>query len=320
MALATEFVPNQKATEAVEAHVIWMTTGLSCDGDSVAMTSAVNPSLEDIIPQAIPGMPKVIVHNPVLAYENGAEFIEWWWQAERGEIDPFVLCVEGSIPNEKLSGEGHWAGDRRRPRDRPADHHQRVARPARAEGRGRGRDRDLRHLRRHPGDEEQPDGRDGRRRPPGLELEVQGRPAGRQHPRLSGAAGQHDRGAALPRAAPRRSGAGAGPRRAAPPAVALRPHGPRGLQPRRLRRAGRVRHRVRRRPALPGEAGLQGAGREVQRARSAAGSTATAAARTWAASAWPARCPASPTSTCRSWRRTRWGTWPRTSRSSRWAR
>ena len=86
-----------------------MTTGLSCDGDSVAMTSAVNPSLEDIITQSIPGMPKVIVHNPVLAYENGEEFIEWWWRAERGELDPFVLCVEGSIPNEKLSGEGYWA-------------------------------------------------------------------------------------------------------------------------------------------------------------------------------------------------------------------
>ena len=84
MALATEFVPDQKTTEAVEAHVIWMTTGLSCDGDSVAMTSAVNPSLEDIILQTIPGMPKVIVHNPVLAYENGPEFIEWWWRAERG--------------------------------------------------------------------------------------------------------------------------------------------------------------------------------------------------------------------------------------------
>ena len=109
MALSTEVVPDQAKTEAVEAHVIWMTTGLSCDGDSVAMTSAVNPSLEDIITQAIPGMPKVIVHNPVLAYENGPEFIEGWWRAERGEIDPFVLCVEGSVPNEDLSGEGYWA-------------------------------------------------------------------------------------------------------------------------------------------------------------------------------------------------------------------
>ena len=58
---------------------------------------------------------------------------------------------------------------------------------------------------------------------------------------------------------------GAGPRRAAAPAVAVRPHGARGLQPRRLRRAGPVRDRVRRRPALPGQARLQGAGGQVQR-------------------------------------------------------
>ena len=109
MALPAEFVPDQAATEAVEAHVLWMTTGLSCDGDSVAMTSAVNPSLEDLILQTIPGMPKLHIHHPVLAYENGAEFIEWWWRAEKGELDPFVLIVEGSIPNENLSGDGYWA-------------------------------------------------------------------------------------------------------------------------------------------------------------------------------------------------------------------
>ncbi len=110
MATPMEFVPNQNATEAVTAHVIWMTTGLSCDGDSVAMTSATNPSLEDIVQGIIPGMPRVVVHNPVLAYEVGAEFMEAWYQAERGELDPFVLVVEGSIPNEELTGEGHFSG------------------------------------------------------------------------------------------------------------------------------------------------------------------------------------------------------------------
>ena len=109
MANGVEFVPDQAKTEAVEAHVIWMTTGLGCDGDSVAMTSAVDPSLEDIVTQAIPGMPKVIVHNPVLAFENGDEFMQAWYDAEAGKLDPFVLIVEGSIPNEELSGEGHWA-------------------------------------------------------------------------------------------------------------------------------------------------------------------------------------------------------------------
>lgn len=106
---AVEFVPNQAKTEAIVAHVIWMTTGLGCDGDSVAMTAATNPSLEDIVRGIIPGMPRVVVHNPVLAYENGQEFMQAWWDAEEGKLDPFVLVVEGSIPNEELNGDGHWA-------------------------------------------------------------------------------------------------------------------------------------------------------------------------------------------------------------------
>ncbi len=263
---ATEFIPDQHATEAVEAHVLWMTTGLSCDGDSVAMTSAVNPSLEDIITQSIPGMPKVIVHNPVLAYENGGEFIEWWFRAERGELDPFVLCVEGSIPNENLAGEGHFAAIGNDPVDGPADHDERVARPARAEGGGRRRDRHLRHLRRHPGDEEQPHGCDGGRRPSGLELEVGGGAAGRQHPGLPGAARQHDGGAALPGAAPGGPRPGPGAGRGAAAEVVVRADRARGLQPRRLHRAGQLRDRIRRRPALPGQARLQGPGGQVQRA------------------------------------------------------
>ena len=139
------------------------------------MTSATNPSLEDIVRGIIPGMPRVVVHNPVLAYENGADFIEAWWQAERGELDPFVLVLEGSVPNEEINGDGPLDRHGRRPGDRPADHDQRVDRPARAEG-GRGRrGRHLRDLRRHPGDEEQPDRRDGAPRLPRLELEVEGR-------------------------------------------------------------------------------------------------------------------------------------------------
>ncbi len=107
---ATEFVPNQAATEAITAHVLWMTIGLSCEGDSVAMTSATNPSLEDIITGAIPGMPRVVVHNQVLAYEQGDDYIQAWYDAEQGKLDPFVLIVEGSIGNEKINGDGYWTG------------------------------------------------------------------------------------------------------------------------------------------------------------------------------------------------------------------
>src|SRR6476660_10475328 len=92
-----------------EIHVVWMTAGLSCDGDSVSITGATLPSIEDVVMGAIPGLPKVHLHNPVLAYEVGDAFMKYFYQAEQGLIDPFVLVVEGSIPNENLSGDGYWA-------------------------------------------------------------------------------------------------------------------------------------------------------------------------------------------------------------------
>ncbi len=74
--MAVEFAPNQAKTEAITAHVLWITVRLSCEGDTVAMTSATNPSLEDIILGIIPGMPRVVIHTPVLAYENGRRLHE----------------------------------------------------------------------------------------------------------------------------------------------------------------------------------------------------------------------------------------------------
>ena len=110
MATTASPYSEQQKTEAVTAHVLWMTTGLSCEGDSVAMTSATNPSLEDIILQAIPGMPKVVVHNQVVDYAVGQEYAQAWFDAENGELDPFVLVIEGSLGNEEINGEGHWTG------------------------------------------------------------------------------------------------------------------------------------------------------------------------------------------------------------------
>ena len=219
-----EFAPRQHETEQITAHVIWMTSGLSCDGDSVAMTSAVDPSLEDIITGAIPGMPKVVAHTPVLAYEVGAEFMQAWYDAEAGKLDPFVLIVEGSIPNEKINGEGHLVRYGRQPVQRSADHHERVDRSPRAEVRRNGCPGHLRDVRRHPGDEEQPDGRDGPVRLPRLGLDLGRGHSRRQHPRLPRAAGQHDRVADGSRHGAGRHRADPGARRAAPPGDAFRPH------------------------------------------------------------------------------------------------
>jgi hydrogenase small subunit len=90
--------------------IMWLTTGLGCDGESIAMTSATNPSLEDLLRGCLPGMPPVVLHNAVLAYENGREFLQAFDDAAAGRLDPFVLVLEGSVPNEQINGDGHWAG------------------------------------------------------------------------------------------------------------------------------------------------------------------------------------------------------------------
>jgi hypothetical protein len=100
---------TQRPPKIDEVHILWITAGLGCDGDSVSITAASQPSIEDVVLGAIPGLPKVHLHNPVLAYENGDELMQYFHQAHRGEIENFVLVVEGSIPNEKINGDGYWA-------------------------------------------------------------------------------------------------------------------------------------------------------------------------------------------------------------------
>ena len=93
-----------------EMHVLWLTAGLGCDGDTVSMTAATNPSIEDIVLGAIPGIPTVHFHHPVLAPASGDDFMKVFHAAAEGRLDPFLLVVEGSIPNESLAGEGYFAG------------------------------------------------------------------------------------------------------------------------------------------------------------------------------------------------------------------
>ena len=93
-----------------ELDILWITAGLSCDGDSIAITAATQPSLEDVLLGALPGLPKVNLHHPVLASESGEAFLAPFRAAARGQHPrPFVLVVEGSIPNEKIKSEGYWA-------------------------------------------------------------------------------------------------------------------------------------------------------------------------------------------------------------------
>jgi hydrogenase small subunit len=93
-----------------EVHILWISELLSCDGDTVSITAAMQPSIEDVLMGNIPGLPKVILHNKVLAVESGGEFLDPYEKAARGELNPFVLVLEGSIPNEDIKPEGYWCG------------------------------------------------------------------------------------------------------------------------------------------------------------------------------------------------------------------
>ncbi len=107
--MVTPTIQARRAPAVKEIHIVWMTTGLGCDGDTVSITAATQPSIEDVLLGAIPGLPKVHLHNPVLAYEVGDDFMKYWHLAAAGKLDPFVLVLEGSVPNEKIKSEGYWA-------------------------------------------------------------------------------------------------------------------------------------------------------------------------------------------------------------------
>src|ERR1041385_8582693 len=99
---------TQRPPAVKEVPIVWITAGLGCDGDSVSITAATQPSIEDVLLGAIPGLPQVHLHNAVLAYRNGADFMATFHRAAEGLLTPFLLVVEGSIPNEKNKSEGYW--------------------------------------------------------------------------------------------------------------------------------------------------------------------------------------------------------------------
>ena len=95
-----------------EIHAFWL-AGMSCDGCSIAAVGATQPSVESLVNGTIPGVPKVILHHPVLSVEAGEAFMHPYEQAVNGELDaPFVVIYEGSIADESIAASkgGYWSG------------------------------------------------------------------------------------------------------------------------------------------------------------------------------------------------------------------
>ncbi len=102
---ATRFGPLEKV------HAFWF-AGMSCDGCSVAVTGATLPSVESLMLGAHPGVPRVILHHPVLNIESGPHYLRPAEQAMAGELDaPYVVILEGSIADEAIAHVqgGYWS-------------------------------------------------------------------------------------------------------------------------------------------------------------------------------------------------------------------
>lgn len=94
-----------------EVHAFWL-AGMSCDGCSIAAVGAQNPSVEQLLTAAIPGLPKVVLHHPVLAVTAGEAFMANYARARDGTLGaPYVVIYEGSVADERIAGDfgGYWS-------------------------------------------------------------------------------------------------------------------------------------------------------------------------------------------------------------------
>ena len=212
---------------------------------------------------AIPGLPKVHLHNPVLAYEVGDDFMKYWYMAGEGKLDPFVLVVEGSIPNEKIKNEGYWAALGTDPNTgQPITTNEWIDRlaPKALAVVGAGTCATYGGIHAMAGN---PTGCMGLADYLGWDWKSKAGSADRECAWLPGAARQLHGDAAVSAVSSGGPGAHDSARRSTASDVAVRQHGPRRLRPRRLLRAGRFRRRVRL-AEVHRETRLLGTGGELQ--------------------------------------------------------
>ena len=105
-----------------ELDVLWVTAGLGCDGESIAMTAAMQPSIEDVVLGAIPGIPKINLHNEkymfVVRPSGGSLYpafrpnyehvfftqpLRWWIRVNTSVIGFFQQLAGGKV--NKVSSE-----------------------------------------------------------------------------------------------------------------------------------------------------------------------------------------------------------------------
>ena len=93
-------------------NLIWL-QGQGCTGDTVALISATNPSLVDVIIGILPEVEGInIAFHPTIMAPWGEKALEPLEQAKEGKLDPFVLVLEGAVPTEAMAEKsgGYFCG------------------------------------------------------------------------------------------------------------------------------------------------------------------------------------------------------------------
>jgi hydrogenase small subunit len=90
-------------------HVFWL-SGMSCDGCSVSMLGASNPSVEDLLLDRVPDFPPLVMHHPMISEESGRELLAAYAAAADGALGaPYILVLEGSVPDDQALDAGQFA-------------------------------------------------------------------------------------------------------------------------------------------------------------------------------------------------------------------
>ena len=94
-----------------DVHLVWL-TGPSCDGCTVSVIGDTTvATFEELLQGRVAGLPRVRLVHTALSFEQGESYLDLVRRAERGELDPFVLVVEASIPQAAPGGGSYaWKG------------------------------------------------------------------------------------------------------------------------------------------------------------------------------------------------------------------
>jgi hydrogenase small subunit len=113
----------------IKKIVAFWLSGMSCDGCSISALGATEPSVEELLTGALPGIPMVVLQHHATAIEAGDHFTRQMERAANGTLGaPYVVIYEGSVADESLTVAGEpWSAEGALPLWSPEEGRERVA-------------------------------------------------------------------------------------------------------------------------------------------------------------------------------------------------